>query len=110
VKVGEAKGANAAAGQDQGEGEHHNRLGLSVRPLTPDEREQAGTKNGLVVQDAQGPAAAAGIQPGDVLLAVNGKPITSVEQLRKLVSSSGKHLALLVERGDARIFVPVDPG
>src|SRR5947209_1540778 len=108
VKIGEAKGANAPLGQE--DGDHQGRLGLSVRPLTPDEREQTGSKNGLVVQDAQGPAAEAGLQPGDVLLAVNGTQITSVEQLRQLVASSGKHVALLVERGNARIFVPVDLG
>ncbi|MFL5415322.1 MAG: PDZ domain-containing protein, partial [Myxococcales bacterium] len=64
----------------------------------------------MVVENARGPAAEAGIQPGDVILAVNGKKVTDVEQLRKLVASSGKHVALLVERGNAQIFVPVDLG
>jgi serine protease Do len=41
-------------------------------------------------------------------LAVNGTRIDGVEQLRQLVSKSGKHVALLVERGDTRLFVPVD--
>jgi len=60
------------------------------------------------VQDVQGPSARAGIRPGDVVLAVNGTRIDAVEQLRQLVSKSGKHVALLVERGDTRLFVPVD--
>ena len=106
VRVGEKKDAAVASRQE--DGDHHDRLGLTVRPLTPDERQQAGVKGGMVVQDAQGPAAQAGIQPGDVLLAVNGTQITDPQQLRRLVASSGKHVALLVERGDARIFVPVD--
>jgi serine protease Do len=108
VRVGEAKGGTPAASQDGGD--HTDKLGLSVRPLTPDEQKQAGVKNGMVVEDAQGPAAEAGIQPGDVILAVNGTKVADIEQLRKLVASSGKHVALLVERGDARIFVPVDLG
>jgi serine protease Do len=108
VRVGEAKVASAGPAQE--EGGQHDRLGLAVRPLTPEEREQSGMKGGMIVQDAQGPAAEAGIQPGDVLLAVNGTRVSDIEQLRKLVANSGKHVALLIERGDARMFVPVDLG
>jgi serine protease Do len=57
-----------------------------------------------------GPAARAGIQPGDVILSVNGTPVKDGEQFHELVSKSGKHVALLVQREDARIFVPVDLG
>jgi serine protease Do len=94
------------------EGGHHEaeggRLGLAVRPLSPEERKQAGVSGGVLVQDVQGPAARAGIEPGDVILAVNGTRIDGVDQLRQAVSKSGKHVALLVERGDAQLFVPVD--
>jgi serine protease Do len=86
------------------------RLGLAVRPLEPDEREQAGVSGGLVVEEANGPAARAGIQPGDVILQVNGTPVKSVEQLRELIAKSSKHAAILLQRDDARIFVPVDLG
>ncbi|MDB6086440.1 MAG: peptidase, partial [Gammaproteobacteria bacterium] len=44
------------------------KLGLALRPLNPDERRQAGVSGGLLVEDARGPAAEAGIQPGDVVL------------------------------------------
>ena len=36
-----------------------------------------------MVEKAAGPAARAGIQRGDVVIAVNGKPVKSVEELRK---------------------------
>ncbi|HEX4051752.1 MAG TPA: DegQ family serine endoprotease [Steroidobacteraceae bacterium] len=86
-------------------------LGLSVRPLTPDERDQAGLNHGLVVESAQGHAADAGIQQGDVVLAVNGTPVDSVSQLRQAVSNQhGGNVALLIQRGNDRIFVPVDLG
>jgi len=55
-----------------------------------------------------GPAEDAGIQPGDIVLAANGQRITSVEQLRSLVSKSHGHVALLVQHGSERIFVPVE--
>jgi serine protease Do len=108
IRVGETDDATVA--DAQAKGESHDRLGLMVRPLTHGERQQAGVENGMVVEDVQGPAAHAGVQAGDVLLAVNGTQIKDVEQLRQLVAKSGKHVALLVERGEARLFVPVDLG
>jgi serine protease Do len=45
-----------------------------------------------------------------VILSLNGTPIKDAEQLRELVSKSGKHVALLVQREEARIFIPVDLG
>ncbi len=86
------------------------RLGLVVRPLDPEEQRQAGINGGLLVEGVAGPAARAGIQPGDVILQVNGTPIRSAEQLRDMTAKSGKHMAVLVQREDARIFVPVDMG
>lgn len=107
VTVGELKGAKVASADSPNQ--EHGRLGLAVRPLNPDEQRQVGTK-GLVVEDASGPAARAGIQPGDLLLAVNGTPIQTVEQLRSLVAKSGKTIALLIQREDGKIFVPIDLG
>ncbi|RYF72686.1 MAG: PDZ domain-containing protein, partial [Comamonadaceae bacterium] len=88
-------------------------LGLALRPLQPQEREEAGVtaaQGGLVIEDSRGPAAAAGVQPGDVLLAVNGVPASNVAQVREAVAKSDKSVALLIQRGDQRIFVPVRLG
>jgi serine protease Do len=86
------------------------RLGLAVRPLNPEERQQAGVSGGLVVEDVQGHAAEAGIQPGDVVLSVDGAPVQSVAQLRRMVQEHDKQVALLIQRGDNRLFVPVTLG
>jgi serine protease Do len=83
------------------------KLGLALRPLDPAERSQVGVAAGLVVEDAGGAAAVAGVQPGDVVLAVNGKPVASVAQVRDVVKKSAKSVALLVQRGDEKIFIPV---
>lgn len=105
---------NAAAGgalaDANGDAGVPARLGLSVRPLNPEERRQAGVSGGLVVEDADGHAAEAGIQPGDVVLSVDGTPVQSVAQLRKMVQDHDKQIALLIQRGDARLFVPVTLG
>lgn len=85
-------------------------LGLAVRPMTPEELRSAGVSHGLVVEDVQGPAAQAGIRQGDVVLAVDGTPVQSVDQLRDLARQHDKELALLIQRGEQRIFVPVELG
>ena len=65
---------------------------------------------GLLVEEVSGPAARAGIVAGDILLALNGVSVNSVDGLRQLVAKAGKHVALLVKRDDGKIFIPVDLG
>lgn len=86
------------------------RLGLALRPLNPAERQESGIPNGLLIQDAGGAAANAGVQPGDVLLSVNGRPVNSIDQVREVVGKSSKSVALLIQRGDDKIFIPVRLG
>jgi len=86
------------------------KLGLAVRPLTADEQRQANTTGGLVVERVSGPAAEAGIQQGDVVLAANGVPVTSTQALTNAVEKSKGHIALLIQRGETRLFVPVRVG
>jgi len=99
--VAQARGAPNAGG---------GKLGLAVRPLTREERKQLGTDGGVMVEKSSGPAARAGIRPGDVILGFNGQPLKDVEQLRRLVDSARGSVALLVQREDARIYVPVKIG
>jgi serine protease Do len=63
-----------------------------------------------VVEQAGGAAARAGIEAGDVLLAINGKPISSIEEIRAVLKSQPKSVALLVQRQGNQIFVPVPLG
>ncbi|MBT9511950.1 MAG: DegQ family serine endoprotease [Acidovorax sp.] len=89
-------------------------LGLSLRPLDPEERREMGVKGGvsegLVIEQARGPAAAAGVLPGDVLLAINGAPARNIDQVRTAMAKAGKSVALLIERDGNKIFVPVRLG
>ena len=86
------------------------KLGVSVRPLTSEEKKQAEVPNGVVVENVAGAAAKAGLQAGDVIISVNSTPVNSPEQLRQAVDKAGKAVALLIQRDDARIFVPVTIG
>jgi serine protease Do len=105
VKLGGAEAAEVVA--DNG-APARGRLGLRVRPVTPGEAGGSKSERGLVVEEATGPAAAAGIQPGDVVLSANGRPVRDVEELRSIVKDAQDLVALLVQRGSSRIFVPVE--
>ncbi|HEY0768157.1 MAG TPA: DegQ family serine endoprotease [Steroidobacteraceae bacterium] len=109
VKLGALEDKRTAANTSSAHQEG-GKLGLAVRPLTAEEQRGANMKGGLVVERASGPAAEAGIQAGDVVLAANGAPVSNVEQLRSAVEKSKGHIALLIQRGDARLFVPVRVG
>jgi serine protease Do len=85
-------------------------LGLAVRSLTPQEKREAHADHGLFVEDVEGASARAGIQPGDIVLALNGKPVTSPEQVRKALDGHPKSVALLIQRNDQQIFVPIRLG
>ena len=106
VKLGAAQEARPAP-RAQADRQSQGRLGLAVRSLTPDEQREAGVQGGALVEGVSGPAAEAGVQPGDVVVAVNGTQVSGTDQLRSLVAKAGDHLALLVKRGDAQIYVPV---
>jgi len=86
------------------------KLGLALRPLQDQEKRAVGSDTGLLIEEAVGPAALAGLKPGDLLLAVNGTPVQSLEQMRSLVSRSPKSIALLIQRDGMQMFVPVRIG
>lgn len=86
-----------------------NRLGMVLRELTPQQKKKLNGKNGVLVMNAEGASAQAGIRRGDVILAVNNTEVQSVDQFNKQVAGiqSGKTVALLVLRGDSTLYVPV---
>ena len=102
--------ADDAAPQERAALDGGSKLGLALRPLEPAEKRQSGIPDGLVIEDARGAALSAGVEPGDVLLSVNGRPVSSVQQVRDMVGKSTKSVALLIQRGSDRIFIPVRIG
>ena len=85
-------------------------LGLALRPLERQELRGSGLDHGLLIEGVTGPAQLAGVQPGDVLLALNGKPVQDIEEVRAALKGSPKQVALLVARDGQQIFVPVRLG
>jgi serine protease Do len=104
LKTETVAGGPAAPSQVERIGE---KLGLSARALTTQEAAELNLRGGIVVEGADGAAARAGLQRGDVILAFNNQPVTNIAQLRALLERAGNRFALLIQRGEARIFVPV---
>ena len=101
------KGEQVASKED---GLARGRLGLGLRSLKPEELRQVGLENGMLIENVSGAAESAGVEQGDVLIAVNGTAVKNVEQVRAAVAKSAKSVALLIQRGDEKIFVPVRLG
>ncbi len=105
VKVGEFQENTAMTGAAD---QTKSRVGLVLRALNRNDSQWSEAHGGLLVLESGGPAAIAGIEPGDVILAVNGIPVKSIDQLHTLTEKAVRHVALLVQHGDLRIYVPID--
>jgi len=105
--LGEAPAEKVARADTGADREKSGKLGVAVRPLTEEERKQIEADGGLLVEQAGGAAARAGVQAGDVILAFNNQPLKSVDQLRRLVDRSRGSVALLIQRQGSKIYVPV---
>lgn len=86
-----------------------NKIGLTLKELTPQQKKKLNGKNGLLVTDSVGAAAQAGIRRGDVVLGLNNSETQSVEQFNKQINAvpSGKTVAVLVLRGENTLYVPI---
>ena len=118
AKLGELTAGSVAAERSSGgagnaPGDRH--IGVSVEPLTPALAEELGVRQGtqgLVVRsvDPRGPAARAGVQPGDVIVAVNRQPVRSASEIgTALNGSSSRPSLLLINRSGQSLFLTVNP-
>jgi serine protease Do len=82
-------------------------LGLALRELPPSDRDALGVDYGLIVEAATAAAAATGIEPGDVIVAVNDKTFSSREEFSRLLARSkgDEPIALLVRRDEGALYV-----
>jgi len=85
-----------------------SQYGLALADLTEAQRKELKVDGGVLVENAQGVAARAGIRRGDVILAVNNQDVKSVEQFKELMSQAekGRIVALLVRRGTNSLYIP----
>jgi len=82
-------------------------------PLPEKMRERFGRAGGLRVAEVvpNGPAARAGLRPGDLLLTAGGRPVARAQDLQKLMFSEaiGRPLAITVMRNGALVDVIAEP-
>jgi serine protease Do len=86
-----------------------NKIGLTLKELTPQQKKKLNGKNGLLVAESNGAAAQAGIRRGDVILGLNNSETQSVEAFNKQINAiaAGKTVAVLVLRGENTLYVPI---
>ena len=125
ITIGDMKNAKDVASNDSGSSSDDQSssqtLGMQLSSLTSDTRNQLNLPDnatGVLVEDVDQNSAASddGVQPGDVIVSVNQKPVKSpsdVEKAVKAAAASGrKQVLLLVDRGENSSFValPLDNG
>ena len=87
-----------------------SRLGIAVSELGKEQLQEMQISGGLLVEEVKGSAArAAGLQQGDVLLAVGNVQIRSLKQFNEIIkqAAKGRNVALLVRRGDAASYLAI---
>ncbi len=86
-------------------------FGLRAQNLTPEIAQQLGLADtaGVVVTEVEpgSPAAAAGLQRGDVIVEVNRKEIANLAELQARLQDGDKSVLMLIRRDDATIYVPM---
>ncbi len=106
VTVGEmpAEGPTSAMGGDK----EVDRTGLAVAELDPEQKRQLGIRSGVLVENASGAAARAGVRPGDVILAVNNREVNNAADLQRMINDAKRNsVALLVKRGKGSLYLPL---
>ena len=117
VAVGELpvdKTANTPPPFKRGKTENIGKLGLTLSELTADQRKELKISAGVLVEEVKGVAARAGLQSGDVILAINNSEVKTIEQFNQALGKleARKNLALLVRRGETTQYITLrtDPG
>ena len=117
VAVGELpvdKTANTPPPFKRGKTENIGKLGLTLSELTADQRKELKISAGVLVEEVKGVAARAGLQPGDVILAINNSEVKTIEQFNQVLGKleARKNLALLVRRGETTQYITLrtEPG
>ena len=86
-------------------------LGLTVAEVPASQRQQYQFEGGVQVTEAEGPAAQAGVAPGDIILTINETDISSPSQYASVVGKldASRPAAVLVMRGDQSQWLTITP-
>jgi len=115
VKIGEFKDTDEAkegsSSSSAPQAAKPGKLGLAVSDIPADQKKALKLSGGVAVEAAEGAAANAGIQPGDVILRVNNTDIASVKAFNDAIArlDPKKPVALLVRNEQGTRFAIIRP-
>jgi len=102
----------SGSGRDGQPALHGSYLGVNVVPLSAERAQSLGLKSAasgveVILVDQDAPAGKAGVQEGDVIVSLNGKPVESEEQLRQRVRQvpPGNMVTLGISRGRQLLYL-----
>jgi serine protease Do len=110
VTIGKMSPEAVASARTTPSGESQlTRLGLTVQTLTPDmarrfDLEESGGVLITGVEDGS-LAAISNLQPGDLIVEADRKPVSSVEELQSILGQSREQILLLIKRKSGSIFL-----
>ncbi|AOS77736.1 MULTISPECIES: Do family serine endopeptidase [Hydrogenophaga] len=110
VELASAADSRTASAKGDGAAGSEHKLGLMLRPLSEPERRASGARQGLVIEDVTGAAELAGVQAGDLLVGINGKPVNTVDEVKAEARQAKQSIALQLMRDGATLFVPLRVG
>ncbi|WFF43068.1 DegQ family serine endoprotease [Salinicola endophyticus] len=110
VTVGDWPASLSADGSSGGQSTNdQTKLGIAISDLSAQEKQQLDVDSGVLVRrvDPRGAAAAAGIQPGDVIVSFDQKPVDSADALIKAVKKvdGDRAVPVRISRDGNSLFV-----
>ena len=111
AKIGEYPSDDIQTAKSKGANREETAFGLTLQKLTPENRQKYNldSKQGLLVlavtESSEGERV--GLQPGDLIMAVNNKPVADTQTFKNLAKQSGNRVLLRIERAGQYFFVPL---
>ena len=109
ITIGEMPTEEMVVARKNNEQTQKNRIGLTVKDLTPQQKKQIKENAGVLVLDVADASLNAGIRKGDVILGLNNNPVSSVQSFNQDLKKvkKGKTIALLIYRNGDTLYVPI---
>lgn len=106
-----AKASAFAAEGDSAKASSAERLGLKVQNLSEQQRKELSVRGGVIVNEASGAAAQAGIREGDVVLSIGQTEVLDTDSFKAAVEKVDpkRAISVLVRRGDWAQYVLIRP-
>ena len=109
ITIGEMPTEDMVVARKNNEQNQKNRIGLTVKDLSPQQKKQIKENAGVLVIEVADASLNAGIRKGDVVLGLNNNPVSSAQSFNQDLKKikKGKTIALLIYRNGDTLYVPI---